>query len=215
MAKRDPYPLQWPQGWKRTGASHRLRSRFGHRGQVSFAQSRSLLLAELERLGAANVVLTSDLPVRGDGLPYANGRAEDPGIAVWFVLRGHERVFACDRWLSHAENMLAIAKTVEAMRGMDRWGMADVVNRAFSGFAALPAGDSSTSPEQPRKRGWWEVFDIATNIRGAFPANEVLAIVKARHRIFIKAAHPDAGGSHERAAALNAALAEAEAELSR
>jgi len=40
-----------------------------------------------------------------------------------------------------------------------------------------------------------------------------LATVKTRHRDLIKKAHPDAGGSHEIAAELNAATAEAEREL--
>lgn len=207
MAKREPYPLQWPDGWKRTKSHYRLRSRFGNSGHVSFSNARHSLLVELDRLGAANAVITSDLPTRHDGLPYANGRAEDPGVAVWFVLpneRGNleERVFACDKWLSHAENMQAIAKSIEAMRGLERWGAADVVQRAFSGFAALPPG----VPLGPAKRPWREVLGVSA-LEG------VLDVAKRAHRDLIRKHHPDAGGSHELAAEINAALAEAEREL--
>lgn len=219
MAKRDPFPLQWPDGFARTRSDARLRSRFGVRGQVSFSAARQDLLLELGRLGAANVVLTTDLPVRHDGLPYASGsRAPaDPGVAVWFVLadaRGNnqERVFACDRWLSHAENMQAIAKSIEAMRGLDRWGMADVVERVMGGFSALPPGDGSEHIPAAalRKRSWREVLG------GEWPALdpfELLVLAKSRHRRLIQDHHPDRGGSADLAAELNVALAEAEQEL--
>lgn len=90
-------------------------------------------------------------------------------------------MFACDRWLSHAENMLAIAKSVEAMRGLDRWGMADVVERVMGGFSALPAGDGSeyVSQPQPKKRPWREVLG------GEWPqldAFETLVLAKSRHQ---------------------------------
>lgn len=221
-SKREPFPLQWPDGWKRTKQGLRERSRFGFRGQVSFAQARNELLVELERLGAANVVITTDLPTRNDGLPYASGRADDPGVAVWFVMRDgsrwHERVFACDKWRTHAENMTAIARSIEAMRGLDRWGAGDVVARAFAGFAALPAGDSDT-PAALKKQPWREVLGRAANGAPLIPwpedlaRDELLAVVKSRYRKLIQLAHPDAGGSHDRAAELNAAMAEAEAEL--
>lgn len=215
MARREPFPLQWPEGYKRTSAAYRSKSRFGFRGsgQVSLVSARNLLLDELSRLGAVNVVMTSDLPVRNDGLPYASGRSDDPGVAVWFVLpdaRGNSRttVFACDRWRSHAENMMAIAKSVEAMRGLDRWGMADVVERTMGGFTALPSGE----PAAPAKKPWRDVL-FAGGVPLGLENADVLVLAKHRHRTLIKQHHPDAGGSAERAAEINAALSEAEQEL--
>lgn len=175
------------------------------------------MIEELSRLGAANVVITSDLPTRNDGLPYSNGRADDPGIAVWFVLADgkgklHERVFPCDKWRTHAENMTAIARTVEAMRGMDRWGVGQVIERAFAGFTALPPGPSSTiSP--PVERPWREVFAPWARALDELSKSERLALVKYRYRDAMDRAHPDRGGSHDTAAELNVAMAAAEAEL--
>lgn len=219
--KREPFPLQWPEGWKRTREADRQKSKFGHKGsgQVSLSNALFLLRAELDRLGAANVVITSDLPTRNDGLPYADGRATDPGIAVWFAMvsnqKVEERVFACDKWRSPAENMQAIALSVEAMRGLSRWGAGDVVSRAFSGFAALPPGAGEEAPQGPRKRPWREVFSFDHGVYGKLHKADQLALVRLRHRDAIKTAHPDAGGSHEAAAEVNAALAEAEAELTK
>lgn len=223
--KRGPFPLDWPEGWKRTKVDDRAKSRFGVRGggQVSFSAARQFMLEELKRLGAANVVLTSDLPVRNDGLPYATSTREiDSAIAVWFMLPDdngthHERVFACDRWRTHAENMQAIGKTVEAMRGLSRWGAGDVVQRAFTGFAALPPGPTGTIPPAPTKRPWRAVLGDPKLYASVWPAgldaSDELALAKSRHRKIIAVHHPDAGGDAAIAAELNVALADAELEL--
>jgi hypothetical protein len=197
---RKPFPLQWPAGEARTSHGLRRLSPF----KVGLATARDHVIAELGRLGAANGVITSNLPTGRDGLPYADGRADDPGIAVWFVLDGAERVFACDAFYKPEANLQAIAKSIEALRGLERWGVSGAQRRAFAGFTALPAGE-------PTKRPWREV------LAGPWPAElgplEQLAIAKARFRAAIAAAHPDAGGHDARAVELNVAYADAEAEL--
>lgn len=208
---RSPYPLQWPPDTERTKSASRQRSRFGgnNRGRISPYEAAKSLREELRLLGAINPVITSQLPTRSDGLPYSDGTPSDPGVAVWFTLGGIERVFACDAWITPGENMRALEHTINAMRGVERWGVASAEERIFSGFAALPPGSSGTVPSGPPP--WRETLG------GSWPeldAADTLAIAKARHRAAIQSAHPDAGGSHELAAALNAALAAAELELS-
>lgn len=165
---------------------------------------------------ASNIVITSDLPTRKDGLPYADARCSDPGIAVWWVQKGREQVIACDRWKDVTQNLRAIDMSLEALRGLDRWGASEMVERAFAGFAALPPGSSDTSytqPPQPAKRSWREIFGLDVDKFSPLHDDDLLVLARARHRDRIKLAHPDAGGSHELAAELNAALAEAEEEL--
>lgn len=218
-----PYPLQWPDGWARTPAGERRHSKFGSRAGIRVGYTRSVspyeaakeVLAECKLLGAVNVVITSQLPTRHDGLPYSDGRSDDPGIAVWMDHEGNERVFPCDCWHTPGENLRAIALSIAAMRGLGRWGMANIVTRAFSGFAALPPGEDADAPngapKPRRKRAWRDVLG------GAWPremsTDEILLIAKARHRNLIKTAHPDHGGDPEIAAELNVALAEALAEF--
>lgn len=200
---RAPFPLQWPPNWPRTPPKDREASRF----VTGMARAIREVLAELSRLGAANVVITSDLPTKTNGLPYAQAdrEATDSGIAVWFVLDGEERVQACDRWRRAAENLHAIALTIAAIRGISRWGSVEAVNRAFAGFKALPP---APSPERP----WWVVLCIQRDV-----LEEPLAtLAKARraHRMLIRALHPDVeGGDTDRAAEINVAFAEAEREL--
>jgi hypothetical protein len=212
--RRSAYPLQWPARLARTKPADRKRSAFGGRtgrDGLSPHATATEVIDELARLGSGAWVITSNLPSRGPaGVPYADApKGEDPGIAVWFEYAGLERVLACDRWYRPEENLRAIAKSIEAMRGLERWGVADVMANVFTGFAAaLPAG-------QPEKRSWREVFGVAALVDTLLGSStdDLLAVVKARHRKLIASAHPDAGGDHADAAELNAALAEAEKEL--
>jgi hypothetical protein len=220
---RQPYPLQWPDNWDRTDPEKRERALF----RVSLTEGIQDLLYELRLMRAENVVITSDLPTTSKGYPYSGGKSEDPGIAVWCVINGSERVFACDRWSTPAANLRAIGKTVEALRGLANWGAADMVTRAFQGFAALPAGgqEMAPNPASSPRRGWREVLLGAAKTPEAChhrrvtkhaprPARQATVLyLRLVHREAIRTAHPDAGGTHERAAELNVALQEAEAEL--
>ena len=94
---------------------------------------RAQAIFALGRLKADQVIITSLLPTWHDGLPHSDGRSEDPGVAVWCRYNGRERVFACDQWQTHAENLRAISLSIEAMRGPVHWGMAEVAEHAFAG----------------------------------------------------------------------------------
>ncbi len=221
---RSPLPLQWPDNQPRTPVPSRERARF----KVTLAEAVEDLLVELDRMGDVHsVVITSDLPTRQDGLPLSNGSCDDPGVAVYFVHNGVERVFACDRWDRPAANIRAIGLTLQALRSVERWAASGMVTRVFDGFAALPAGEMAPNPAStPQKRAWRDVFrqiDGGIGIRvdidrvgkrsHAYLRRVALDEVRARHRVAIRKAHPDAGGTNEAAAELNVALQEAEREL--
>ncbi len=210
---RDPFPLQWPTGWPRTRSEDREHATF----RVTLAEAVAELEVELDRLDAANVVITSDLPTRADGRPYSSARCEDSGIAVWFVHQGTERVFACDRWSTPAANMRAIGLSIEALRGLQRWGAADLVMRAFSGFAALPAGDGTEQAAVPPDERWRDVLglhDLKNSVVARDPLG-AMARVRVRHRELVKRHHTDVGGAHDDIAAINAARDAAEAAITR
>jgi hypothetical protein len=72
-------------------------------------------------------------------LPYAKYKTpDDPGVAVYFELNGRSQVFACDKWDRVEDNLQAIRKTIEAIRGIERWGSSEMLNRIYKGFQALP-----------------------------------------------------------------------------
>lgn len=191
--KRSPYPLQWPEGWASTPCPEP--SEF----TVSFTDALASLERELRRLGAIDPVITSNLPIRRDGRPYATGIAHghSAGIAVYFVLYGAERVLACDSWDTPTANMRALAYSIEAIRGIDRWGAIGAALKVWDGFSALPA----PAPD-PHADHWSQVL-------GVHPSAS-MAEVKRAHRELIRSAHPDAGGDPVTAALINQAMQQAE-----
>jgi len=104
------------------------------------------LLDQIERLGGSDPILSTNVEPTIYGLPKG-GRAEpsDPGAAVYFKLQGKDRVLACDRWLSVAENIAALAAHIDAIRRVDRYGVG-TMEQAFAGYDALPPPSDDNRP---------------------------------------------------------------------
>jgi hypothetical protein len=170
----EAYPLHWPEGVSRTRSPERARF-----GDVTRGRAIQELTWEIERAGGRYVVISTNIRLRQDGLPYASDRApDDKGVAVYFERKGRQLVYACDRWDRVEHNMRAIQKTIEAVRGIDRWGASDMVERAFAAFEALPP------PSEPD--AWWAVLNVARSASAA----EIEAAFKRE----AKRHHPDHGG---------------------
>lgn len=67
----EAYPLQWPAGKPRTSIP--ARSRF----DVTFATARDELVREIQMLGGNLPVLSTNIPLKRDGLPYAGEQEPD------------------------------------------------------------------------------------------------------------------------------------------
>lgn len=199
----NAYPCQWPEGWKRTTPANRKVARFnkaaqrtpgGWRGSRSLTMHEALqrLVDELEKMGVDrdDVVISTNVPVRLDGLPRS-GAAEpaDPGAAVYWVEGKHRRVMAIDIYDRVADNLAALAATLDAMRAIERHGGAEILERAFTGFVALPA------PSAARK--WHEILGV--------PPQASRDEINAAYRRLASSAHPDKGGSADAMANLNKA----------
>lgn len=184
------YPLHWPEGWPRT--KNPINSRF----DTTFASARDGLMYEIRLLGGKQIILSTNIPLRQDGLPYARYKTpEDAGVAVHFQLNGQPQVFACDKWIRIEDNIQAIRKTIEAIRRIERWGSSEMMNRIYRGFQALP---EYTGPSNDT--GWM--------ILNVDPSTE-LTEIEREYRRLVKKAHPDMGGSNEEMHRLNWAIAEA------
>jgi len=172
----DAYPLSWPAGWPRTDAYRRKRSQFADR---TLAKAREFTLNELRILGARGVILSTNVELRRDGLPMSGRRnPTDTGVAVYFALKGKPCVLACDLWNRVEDNLWAIGKHVEALRGQERWGVG-TIEQAFAGYQALPAPVVN----------WWEVLGV--------DRKAAWADIQAVYRIKGKISHPDNGGNLE------------------
>lgn len=178
--------LHWPLGWPRTADDRRLRSSFSQ--TRSYYESTRRVMGEVRRLGGKDLVVSSNLRLRSDGLPYADQRRPaDPGVAIYFQLEGKPVAFACDRYIRPEDNLYAVAVTIEAKRGVLRWGCA-TGQREFTGYNALP-----------------ETVELG---RAAYdpPLHEVLGVsaratpdeFRRAWREWLKAGHPDQGGDSDR-----------------
>ncbi len=177
----ESYPLSYPQGWKRTDRP--VDSRFAN---VSISAESHEIVRQLRLMGASNVIISSNMRYRADGLPYANqGYIEDTGVAVYFDLNGEQQCIPCDKWRSLGDNLRAISKTIEALRGIERWGAKEMVNAAFRGFKALPSSFEMPASSRPH-RDWFEVLEV--------PQSADSITVKASYRSLLKLHHPDVGG---------------------
>lgn len=203
------YPLQWPVGWKRTPAGARGYGRFSkksrryHASGGSFQQTEDItigeatqrLLTELERMGVReyDVVISSNLQLRLDGLPRS-GQAQpaDPGVAVYWRDGKQDRCMAIDLYTKVEQNIAALAATIDAMRAIERHGGAAILDRAFTGFTALPAPIVAGMA-----RPWWEVLGV--------PRDASKDQVTTAYRRLASDAHPDRGGTAERMAEINRA----------
>lgn len=196
----DTYPLAWPLGWKRTPIAQRGISDY----RVDFTKARDDLARELGLLchRTIDVVISSNVPTRRDGLPYANQREpEDPGVAAYWVDRkGTQRVIACDAWRHVRENLRAVGLAVSAFRMIERTKASEILDRTFQGFAALPAAG--------RIRPWWEVLGLDPTMR-QLHGPEGLQVIEAKYRRLALEQHPDRGGSNDAMAELNGAISEA------
>lgn len=192
----EAFPLCWPVGRKR--ATRREKARF----VISLGKARDSLIHEVKLLGGASLVISSNLTLRQDGLPYASQRQpDDPGVAAYLTYKKRQMAFACDRWQKVEDNMQAIAKTIDALRGVARWGTGDMMEAAFTGFAALPP------PGQTSARGWREVLGFPPDRTP--PAGEV----ESNYRYLRSKHHPDKGGTAEAFNAVQSAYEQAQQEL--
>lgn len=164
-------PLSWPVGWARTAPAARKAARFGtttkkrydgswdNGRKLTIAEAAKRVRAELQRMGIhdEDLVISTNLELRLDGMPRSNQREPaDPGVAVYWQDRYDRtqppKCMAIDRYDRVADNLAAVAATLEAMRAIERHGGAAILERAFAGFTALPA---------PAAPSWREVLDPA------------------------------------------------------
>lgn len=132
------YPLCWPASFPR--CTDRQWARF----KTDMVAARTHLQDELDRLGATDPVLSSNLQLRLDGWPKADAkRPADPGVALYFTLKGQQMCMPCDRYSEAKDNIRALGLTIAAMRGIERWGGGHIMEATFTGFLALPAPENA------------------------------------------------------------------------
>lgn len=191
----ESYPLTWPPGWRR--APYRIKAQFKGRtggfvnGQyagperLTIGQGMTRLTDALRRLSGTDVIVSTNLKLNRDGTPNrSQGMPSDPGVAVYWKNGKQSRCMAIDTYDRLPDNLAAIAATLDAMRAIERYGGALILDRAFQGFAALPA------PVQP--------FQVLGIKHDAGPRE-----VDEAYKRLASENHPDKGGDSDKMAQIN------------
>lgn len=206
MSERAAYPLAWPLGWPRTPTEKRKAGTF----KATPAAAVNALISEIDLLVVRrrgytirhSVILSTNSPLLSDGKPSSHQMTlvmPDPGVAVYFPRDNKEFCLACDTFDRIWKNIWALKLTIEAMRGIDRWGSSTLLDRAFQGFAALPA------PGQSHAETWYQVLGVSPDAD--------IDQVNAAYREKAKLLHPDVGGGNDEIYRLNDARDQAVAAL--
>lgn len=142
-------------------------------------------------IAPSSIIISTDLKLRRDGLPFSDQPISklDPGAAVYWRDGKHQRCMAIDRYTRITDNLAAIAATIEAMRAIERHGGAEILDRAFTGFAALPAPAAQEAPH--------EILGVSEKAS----RDEI----NYAYRRLAQQCHPDTGGSHEQMTRINTA----------
>ncbi len=203
--------------WPREQTKYRLESPFKRPGkydaggryrreEVSYTDTLRLLERELDMLGIREAVLqlaVSDRDIRLDGELRADARPAHPGVILTFTHAKHGPLtYACDRFEHWRTNLRAIAKGLEALRLVDRYGITSS-GEQYVGWKELPSGipltattvaDEVMSIEQAARIvvGWISgAHDLSQNARTAI---EDADYRRYAYRQALKALHPDHGG---------------------
>lgn len=186
----EAYPLQWPAGYHRIARptnSHKFYAQ-------SFGTELHSLMEELRRMKATGVVVSTNVPIKADGNAYATyPKVSDPGVAVYFSVNNKAMAICCDKWNTVEANLRALSMSVDAMRGLDRWGVSQIMERAFMGFKALP--------EKAASFPWWDVLGVSRDC--------TRKDVQTAYKKNVRAHHPDNGGDPAKWLALQEAYEQA------
>lgn len=141
------YPLDWPADRPRTeplarkpGKFLRRTSSFEKPTQLTIESAVNRLITEVTRISAQIQVLSSNIERRQDG-GFRSSRIPggvDPGVALYLRRKGQDLVLACDRYDHPTQNVAAIAAHIDALRAIERHGVA-TVEQMMVGMLALPA----------------------------------------------------------------------------
>lgn len=173
--KIEAYPLYWPQGYGRT--THSQRARF----VTTLGKARDYVKDEIRRLGGKHPIISTNIPLKNDGdlrADWTKYKTDDKGVAVYFEHKGNQVCLCCDKYNTVWDNLYAIGRTIAALRQIDRDGVSDFLNRAFTGFKALP--DNSTIN---MFKEWHNVFGL--------PETATVDMIKSRYKELSKFYHPD------------------------
>ncbi len=127
--------------------------RGGNPFRSSWSDTLKLLNRELGHLDGKDIVLELAVTagdLRRDGMLRSRARVEHPGVRLSFLSKHGPMSYTCDQYVGIYSddppdwqiNVRAIAKTLESLRAVDRYGA--TAGKQYAGFKELGAGSGAT-----------------------------------------------------------------------
>lgn len=182
-----PLPVVWPG--KATPTWQRKRPQF----KTVWSRALNLLAREVGMLRGKNVQIAVDVEdrhLRQDGALRADARPRTPSVVVSFDVSSGRLAFPCDTYTFWQENVDAIARALEALRMVDRYGVQQ--GKQYTGFKAIPASTEPTLSTDAAATLIESITEIPARAIRSHWNDARLAVRSAVAR-----SHPDAGGSDE------------------
>lgn len=167
------------------------------RRSTPLSSTLELLDRELRMLSAKNaemLVAIAPSDFRLDGKPRAQAKATHPGVILSFDSKVGHLSYPCDTFTTWQDNLRAIAKALEALRMVDRYGVTKR-GEQYRGFLAIEArATGAFTSDEAAMRYLAGVADMIVD-----PALEMVSAfdLGERRRIAARAlfhSHPDRGG---------------------
>lgn len=154
-----------------------------------------LLQREMRMIDAISAVLELDAPAhriqKRSGEWSADARPNEPGVVLTIERRDKPALrMVCCEFRVWTDNVYAIARSLEALRMVDRYGCT-ASGEQYVGFAALPPpGEASRDTVQ-------EAIDLILEVSGDIAVRDGW-VHQDSIAAAIRMAHPDHGGTAER-----------------
>lgn len=169
----------------------------------SYTQTLDLLDRELFMLGASNVIVQLDVSarsVRADGALRADVKVGKPGVILSFDTKKHGTLtYATDKYRPWVENLRAIALGLEALRKIERYGIAER-GQQYAGYRELGTGIALGPGQMTPAAAASLIADLLEpdddGPISSLSVRKSWRVERARFsRQLAKRLHPDAGGS--------------------
>lgn len=157
---------------------------------VSWSKQLDLLQREYEHLRGQHLVLEIDVEerdIRNDGTLRANARPSTPAVRVAFESKHGPITMATDRFWGWNDNVYAIAKSLEALRMVDRYGVTKR-GEQYTGWKAIGSGVTALGARPAMS--FAEAVDVVAGF-AEVPPLTAAADIAAALRIARAKTHPD------------------------
>lgn len=160
----------------------------------SWTDTEQLLIREAGAIQGRNLVVEVDVAesqIRLDGRLYARAQAATPAVRVALESKHGPLTYATDRFWTWQDNVRAIALGLEALRKVDRYGIAER-GEQYAGWKALPASRAMPASHMTAADEAWSIIGSYQPLPIAtFRVEACTDEIRAAYRRALAANHPD------------------------